>query len=323
MDHDGNPTRAVDLDFDGWLQARDRKLDAHVVDGIPDYAFHLDWQIRRRLEAVPALRLLVQALLAGQSALRRVILEQDGVAVGPKQLPQIHAMGMDCAERLGIPVPQIYVVGDHSVNAYTFALGESDPIIVVHAGLLHAMELDEVRAVIGHECGHIHNRHAVYNVLWELLTNQALFPALIKTLNWLGPPGWVAGLLLQALSGGVKLLFQRWHRCAEITCDRAGMICAPIDAAIRVDGKLALGHVGEVEGFDVDVFAEQMKIRDRSWIAWLRELGRSHPPPALRARAAKLFRDADVLRTWRPELLAEGPGRPKTLIDAEIAKFIL
>jgi hypothetical protein len=65
-----------------------------------------------------------------------------------------------------------------------------------------------------------------------------------------------------------------------------------------------------------------MKIRERSWVAWVRELGTSHPPPALRAKAAKLFRDADVLRSWRPELL-EGSGRPKAEIDDEIAKFIL
>jgi Zn-dependent protease with chaperone function len=178
--------------------------------------------------------------------------------------------------------------------------------------------------VIGHECGHVHNRHSVYNVIWELLTNQAAFGLLLKAVSWLGPPGWVAGLLLQAFQGGARLLFQRWHRCAEITCDRAGMICVEdLHAAVRVDGKLALGHIGDMEGFDVDVFAEQMKIREKSWIAWLYELHRSHPPPALRAKAAKLFREADVLRSWRPELLVDGPGRPKAEIDAEIAKFIL
>ncbi|MEQ1567429.1 MAG: M48 family metallopeptidase [Myxococcota bacterium] len=321
---DNNPTRGVSLDFDGWLADRDRRIELHTVDGIPDYAFDLDWKIRRRLDAVPALRVFVQALLAGQSALRRAILEQDGVAVGPRQLPKYHAMAMACAERLGIPVPQVYIVNDHHTNAYTLALGESDPIVVLHSGLLTAMEDDEVKAVMGHECGHIHNQHSVYNVLWEMLANKALFQVVTKTLSWLGPPGWIAALLLQALSGGVKLLFQRWHRCAEITCDRAGLICADdMESAIRVDGKLALGHVGHVDGFDIDVFAEQMKIREQSWIAWLRELGRSHPPPALRAKAATLFLESDVLRTWRPELLAQGPGRPKAEIDAEVAKFIL
>jgi Zn-dependent protease with chaperone function len=319
-----DPTLAVSLDFDAWLRDRDERLDSHLVDGIPDYAFDLDWKMRRRLEAIPAVRLLVQVLLSGQSALRRAILEQDGVAVGARQLPHIHAMGMACAERLGVSVPQIYIVNNKTPNAWTLAIGESDPIVVVHAGLLETLEPAEVKAVIGHECGHIHNQHSVYNVVWEMLAQPTMFRVLVRALNWMGPPGWVAGLLLQAFQGGAKLLFQRWHRCAEITCDRAAMICADdVDAAITMAGKLALGHIGSVEGFDVDVFAEQMKIRERSWIAWVRELGTSHPPPALRAKATMLFRDAEVLRSWRPELMLAGPGRSKAELDAEIAKFIL
>lgn len=325
---DLDPTRNVELDFDRWLSERERRLDAHLVDGIPDYAFHLDWQMRRQLEALRPLQLLVQLLASGASAMRRAVNELEGVAVGPKQLPQIHAMGIACAERLGVPVPQIYVISQSVPNAVTIPVGESDPIIIIHSGLVHLLEPEELKAVIGHECGHIHNRHGVYNLMWELFAEPTLFNVLISALGWLGPPGWVAQVLVQAFQGGARLLFQRWHRCAEITCDRAGALCVDDpDAMNRALGKLALGHLGSSEGFDAEVFANQMKIREQSWLAWVRELARTHPPPALRVKAAGLFQDCDVLRSWRPDLREagrlSGPGRGKSEIDAEIAKFIL
>lgn len=324
-----DPTREIEVDFGSWVTERERKLGRHLVGGVPDYAFSLDLKIRKQLEMVPLLRRFAAILLSGRSALRRALYELEGVSVGPRQLPEVHAMGIECAERLGIPVPQIYVLNTHSTNAFTLATGESDPIIVLHSGLMHAMSPEEIRAIIGHECGHIHNQHGVYNVVWELLANDVAFPLLIRALNLLGPPGWAAVLLLRALAGGTWLVLGRWHRCAEITCDRAGTICSDDpDAMARALGKLNLGAVGSVKGFDIDVFAEQMKIREKSKLAWISELFATHPPPALRAKAAKLFLEADLLRRWRAETLPgalqlEGTGRPCADIDAEIAKFIL
>jgi Zn-dependent protease with chaperone function len=319
-----DPTRAVDLDFERWLTERERRFDAHLVGGIPDYAFDLDWQMRRQLEALAPLRVLVQLLASGMSAFQRAIHELEGVAVGPHQLPQIHAMGVECAEKLGISIPQIYVVNQKTANAMTIPVGESDPIIIVHSALIELLEPGELKSVIGHECGHIHNRHGVYNLMWELFAQPTLFGVLIQVLGWMGPPGWVAKLMVQAFQGGARLLFQRWHRCAEITCDRAGAICSDDLATMsRALGKLSLGHLGHMEGFDADVFAGQMKIREKSWIAWVRELGRTHPPTALRVKASSLFHESDVLRTWRPDLQLGEAKRSKAEVDAEIGRFIL
>lgn len=316
-----DPTRRVSLDFEAWRQRRRRRQDAHLIGGVPDYAFALDWKIRRQLEMLGPLRLLAQALNAGTVPIQRALHEVQGVAVGPRQLPQVHAMGVACAERLGIGVPQIFIVQNPTLNAFTFATNQVDQLVVLTSGLVQALDADELRFVIGHECGHIHNRHVVYNTLWEILTNALARQLFSGAVAVLGPAAWIAQLLAAAFTVTTLYLFGRWHRCAEISCDRAGVLCADPAAAMRVNAKLSMGGLGQLEGFDPEEFRTQTRTYSKSWIRVV-ELLQTHPPGPKRSEALRRFVETDVFAAWRPELRGE-KALPLAEIDADLEKLIL
>jgi Zn-dependent protease with chaperone function len=313
-----NPTDRIDLDFHTWLNRRERRLASHHQGGVPDYAFSLDWSLRQRLDSITPLRLLAEALNSGTVPVQRAMNQMSGVVVGPEQFPQVHAMGVACAERLGIGVPQLFVTQDPSPNAFTFATGHVDQIIVLTSGLLQTLNKAELFTVIGHECGHIHNRHVVYNTLWELLTNVVARKLLIAALSMMGPAGWLMSLVDALFQLGTTYVFGRWHRCAEITCDRAGLICAgDYAASLSLMGRIHMGAVGQIEGFNPDAYKRQTSNWEASLLRF-QELFMSHPPGPKRTAAIESFASCEVLKAWRPEFVLRGPPLTRNALDREI-----
>lgn len=52
------------LIFGHYLEVRDRQLSAHLVGGIPDYAFSLDQKLRQQLTAMGPVKTVAQALVS-------------------------------------------------------------------------------------------------------------------------------------------------------------------------------------------------------------------------------------------------------------------
>ena len=76
------------------------------------------------------------------------------------------------------------------------------------SGLLDNLGDEEMVSVIGHDCGHIQNNHTAYLTTLYLLDHAGNF-----VVRWAARPA------VLALHG--------WSRRAEITCDRASLICTP------------------------------------------------------------------------------------------------
>jgi len=74
----------------------------------------------------------------------------------PSDAPQLHQRVEEMAAELGMPKPDLHVIGDEDVNA--FAHGTRwDGIIVVHSGLFGLLDdEDEMAAIIGHELAHLY-----------------------------------------------------------------------------------------------------------------------------------------------------------------------
>jgi Zn-dependent protease with chaperone function/uncharacterized tellurite resistance protein B-like protein len=57
----------------------------------------------------------------------------------------------------GNPVPSIYLLKDHSINAFAAGLSRRDAVIGVTQGCIDLLDRDELQGVMAHEFSHIHN----------------------------------------------------------------------------------------------------------------------------------------------------------------------
>jgi Zn-dependent protease with chaperone function len=203
------------------------------------------------------------------------------VRTSDQQFPDLHQAMLDGCYILDLPtVPELYVSQFPFVNA--MAMGMDKPFIVLNSAIVELMDPEEIRFVIGHELGHVLSGHAVYNtMLYNLILiaqRMALFP-----LAWIG-------------LRGVLLALEEWHRKAEMSCDRAGLLATQdVDAARRSLMKLAGGR--RIAEFSSDEFHRQAReydavpdVRD-SLLKLLQLQGTTHPFAVV--RFAELDRWAD------------------------------
>lgn len=311
----GNPTNEINLNFQNYLDKRNRELSVHLVNGIPDYAFSLDQQLRRKLASIPPVRYLAQAISSAHLSFKKQIMLMSGVAVTPKQYPEIYEMAQECARILGIGTPEIFVKFDPQPNAYTLASSQASDIIVFHSSLIEMTTRDELMFIMGHECGHIHNLHSVYNTAAEILANPAM--GLLAS----AIPGLQTAIKLAASALG--LFLKHWSRAAEVTCDRAGAICVGSILAGQTGlSKLATGGGTAYGKINVDELIKQMQ-RTQATPLRLMELTASHPLIPKRLKALELFSECDVLYKWRPEMRATNSRvRTHEEVDRECAQQI-
>ena len=162
------------------------------------------------------------------------------VRVSERQFPHIHEMVRDGAYILDLPeVPECYVMQTPLVNA--MALGRDKPFIVINTGMVELLDAEELRAVIGHELGHILSGHAVYRTMLVILLRLAARAAFLPI-----------ALALTAIIWGLE----EWFRKSELSCDRAGLLAGQdLDASRRVLMKLAGG--AQLSELNPDAFREQ------------------------------------------------------------------
>ena len=311
-----NPTNRVSVDFQGYV--RDRKLiesgrmDGH---GLPNYAYAMDYELRKKLDAIPGLYKLGKTLMEGQLATLRQQENMSSLKVGPNQFPDIYEMGCDCARILGIGVPNIYLKNDQTTNAWAYAFDDVEPLIVVTSGLYERVTPGELRTVIGHECGHIHNQHSVYQTIHDTLV-----------INGAVHGGLVAGLSMGALNlltAGVRTALNAWSRAAEVTADRAGMICSEnIEDNYSTEAKLMYGAAFGEHEINYAAIREQLEQLDSN-IGRYHEIFSSHPSGARRIAADMEFAECETLYQWRPELKKPGiTMRSKKETDDRCRKII-
>lgn len=284
-----NPTDDIDISFNSYVMERQNFHNKHLEGGIPDYAFASDYAIRQKIRVLPGVYPFFKALTATYVPKHKQILNQSALKVGAFQYPEIYKMTAECASILGIGIPTVYIVPEMAVlNAYTIATDDESPIIVLHSSLVERFSLDELKTVIGHECGHIHNNHGIYSIAVQTMLDQGMNIPIISQ-------------ILSALTIPVRMMFMAWIRAAEVTCDRAGMICAndPMDI-MKADVKLM--HGGMINSSEASVYAalKQYDILRKTPVRLL-ELNSTHPNTVRRLYANLEFLNSDILYKWRPE----------------------
>ncbi|MDB5077554.1 MAG: hypothetical protein JWO42_3733 [Chloroflexi bacterium] len=210
----------------------------------------------------------------------------DSVQVSPRQFPEMYAILTECAEKLSIPVPRLLIgpgEGGMGMNAFTFGTDEHS---FVHVTSFLALQLspEELRFVIGHECGHIQNQHVTYLTLAYLLHYQ-LFNKF-----WHKPDDYKFPML------ATRVPLASWQRRAEVTADRAGAICAgDTEAGARALIKLRLGFASLAQDVDVDAYlAQGEELRKQGLVVRGQELMQTHPLVVKRIKMLRLFAQSDL-----------------------------
>lgn len=316
-----SPLANFNYSFDSYMKKQKAKMDA-VMDGngLPNYAYKSDYELRKKLDTTPGLFHAARNITATYASRFLHQENMNSLAVGPDQFPEVYQIGCDCAKKLGIGVPNIYVQPSEVVNAYAYATDDTEPFIVITSLLLKRMSLGELKAVIGHECGHIQNYHSTYTILCNLLFQGGLLGGYVLTNGLLAP-------LYNILTTGIQLSLSMWSRAAEVTADRAGMICCDnLEDAYNVNKKFLYGAV-EVEdkintNLEIKSLREQMDMTMNNPTR-LYELSASHPLSIKRIFAELEFSECDILYRWRPDLKTPGcKMRSKEETDRRCRQYI-
>ncbi len=72
--------------------------------------------------------------------------------------PRLHAIVEEVAELAGVPKPRVYVIQNESPNAFATGRNPQHAVVAVTTGIRRILTDRELRAVIGHEIGHVKNR---------------------------------------------------------------------------------------------------------------------------------------------------------------------
>ena len=96
-----------------------------------------------------------------------------------EEAPELFEIVQRLTQKARLPMPKLYMVNNPTPNAFAFGRTQSDSGIAVHAGLLSALNKDEVEGVLAHEIGHINNRDVMVMTLASVLPVMLYYGFLI------------------------------------------------------------------------------------------------------------------------------------------------
>jgi Zn-dependent protease with chaperone function len=117
-------------------------------------------------------------------------------------------------------------------------IGSRRPIVVVQSEMVRLLDAEQLRAVFGHEAGHVLSDHVLYSTALQI----------VMALGSLSP----IALPLKALRG----VLLEWSRAAELSCDRAAALVTRDPLAVS-RALLTIAAGAEADNLNLDAFMRQ------------------------------------------------------------------
>jgi heat shock protein HtpX len=76
----------------------------------------------------------------------------------PQAYARIYPMVQELCRKMGLPIPRLWVIPEHSPNAFATGRNPAHSSVAFTQGLLELMNDREVEGVLAHELGHVKNR---------------------------------------------------------------------------------------------------------------------------------------------------------------------
>ena len=125
------------------------------------------------------------------------------------------------SERAGIGMPEVAIYNAPEPNAFATGMSRNNSLVAVSTGLMSAMSLDEVEAVLAHEVSHVANGDMVTMALIQGVVNTFVIflsriighvvdKAVFKTRDGHGPAFWITSIFAQVVLGILASMITMW-----------------------------------------------------------------------------------------------------------------
>ena len=89
----------------------------------------------------------------------KIALSMNGAQpVTREQLPRVYEVVERLAQKVGLPMPKIYLIPNESPNAFATGRNPNHSSVAVTQGILQLLTDEELEGVLAHELGHVRNR---------------------------------------------------------------------------------------------------------------------------------------------------------------------
>jgi len=175
-------------------------------------------------------------------ALQKAEWLHDGVYAGPGAMPVVYRDVLHCARELRIAVPPAIVAGSPLRSQGCFGTDDR-AFLYLSTFFFDPAPAAERRFLVGRFCGHIAAHQVTIATVYALIVDQEGLRAIAR--RGVGP---LLEIVLGPASLGVRLALSRWHRAAEITADRAGLLCCrDLEGAGRALLRMSLGRTPDMD----------------------------------------------------------------------------
>lgn len=125
--------------------------------------------------------------------------------VSREELPRAYAVVERMTQKMGIPMPKIYVIPTDSPNAFATGRNPKHASVAVTHGILQVLNDDELEGVLAHELGHVRNRDILTSSIAATLAGAI---TLLARMGWWAEMfGGMGGGGRDRRGGGISALF--------------------------------------------------------------------------------------------------------------------
>ena len=147
-----------------------------------------------------------------------------------EQLPRVYSVVEQMTQRIGLPMPKIYVIPSDSPNAFATGRNPAHASVAVTQGILNLLTDEELAGVLAHELGHVRNRDILTSSIAATLAGAITILAQMGRFAMIFGGGGGGGSNRDRNGGGIAALFM--------------LILAPIAATLI---QLAVSRAREYE----------------------------------------------------------------------------